>query len=291
MKHISPKLFYTHDLQKNGDINMQQIRSSDNVTDLFTKPPPIATFKKMVHKIRIARRTNQEQISGIEVDLDKEKINDVDDFDKEHFINLNDEGSDESDDSHDMNSLMFPKPSLKRQLSTDDIGTTGRVKQNEEDEELEKVSREQDKEWMTLCQLAVFIDLSSSDDSDSDSDSGTGTGNGSNRPKKKRKSAQDVNFALPLGFLDPLPPPKEPPLQLPAPPTNGSNIDLGSSVSSCKQFWKAGDYEGNSSSSVLTSGGIDHVRVHPKFLHSNATSHKWVLGAFAELLDNALDEV
>ncbi|KAG0485717.1 hypothetical protein HPP92_009796 [Vanilla planifolia] len=37
--------------------------------------------------------------------------------------------------------------------------------------------------------------------------------------------------------------------------------------------------------------GIDHVRVHPKFLHSNATSHKWALGAVAELLDNALDEV
>ena len=74
---------------------------------------------------------------------------------------------------------------------------------------------------------------------------------------------------------------------------------------------------------------MDHVRVHPKFLHSNATSHKWALGgkldsflfyiddyicgtdhfvlvycdfikklfvlllfaAFAELLDNALDEV
>ncbi|CAI9756371.1 unnamed protein product [Fraxinus pennsylvanica] len=36
--------------------------------------------------------------------------------------------------------------------------------------------------------------------------------------------------------------------------------------------------------------GIDHVRIHPKFLHSNATSHKWALGAFAELLDNALDE-
>lgn len=24
--------------------------------------------------------------------------------------------------------------------------------------------------------------------------------------------------------------------------------------------------------------GMDHVRVHPKFLHSNATSHKWALG-------------
>ncbi|KAH0704453.1 hypothetical protein KY285_018731 [Solanum tuberosum] len=140
---------------------------------------------------------------------------------------------------------------------------------------------------------SVFIDLTSSDDSDSDSgsDSGSLSGNGSNRPKKKRKSVQDVNFALPLGFLDPLPPPKEPPLQLPAPP-NGSNRDLSVSGSNCKQFWKAGDYEGSpSASSGLKSGGIDHVRVHPKFLHSNATSHKWVLGALAELLDNSLDEV
>ncbi|KAL6326206.1 hypothetical protein AAG906_001601 [Vitis piasezkii] len=32
-------------------------------------------------------------------------------------------------------------------------------------------------------------------------------------------------------------------------------------------------------------------QVHPKFLHSNATSHKWALGAFAELLDNSLDEI
>ncbi|EFJ06456.1 hypothetical protein SELMODRAFT_430704 [Selaginella moellendorffii] len=35
---------------------------------------------------------------------------------------------------------------------------------------------------------------------------------------------------------------------------------------------------------------MDHVCIHPKFLHSNATSHKWALGAIAELLDNALDE-
>lgn len=34
-----------------------------------------------------------------------------------------------------------------------------------------------------------------------------------------------------------------------------------------------------------------HVRVHPKFLHSNATSHKWAFGAIAELLDNAVDEI
>ena len=54
-KHISPKLFYTHELQKNGDINVQQIRSSDNVADLFTKSLPTATFKKMVHKLGMRR--------------------------------------------------------------------------------------------------------------------------------------------------------------------------------------------------------------------------------------------
>ncbi|KAI4354668.1 hypothetical protein L6164_003515 [Bauhinia variegata] len=63
---------------------------------------------------------------------------------------------------------------------------------------------------------------------------------------------------------------------------------------SCKQFWKAGDFESDNGDASFTddaSGGMDHIRVHPKFLHSNATSHKWALGAIAELLDNSLDEV
>ncbi|KAH0462567.1 hypothetical protein IEQ34_010142 [Dendrobium chrysotoxum] len=59
----------------------------------------------------------------------------------------------------------------------------------------------------------------------------------------------------------------------------------------CRQFWKAGDYEGPTECSSSFSADIDHVRVHPKFLHSNATSHKWALGALAELLDNSMDEV
>ena len=33
-KHISPKLFYTHELQKSGEIDVQQICSSDNLADL-----------------------------------------------------------------------------------------------------------------------------------------------------------------------------------------------------------------------------------------------------------------
>ncbi|XP_038889923.1 protein MICRORCHIDIA 7-like [Benincasa hispida] len=63
-------------------------------------------------------------------------------------------------------------------------------------------------------------------------------------------------------------------------------------IKCCRQFWKAGDYEGNCNRDPISNSvGMDHVRVHPKFLHSNATSHKWALGAFAELLDNSLDEV
>ena len=36
-KHISPKFFYTHELQKSSEIDVLQIRSSNNLTCLFTK--------------------------------------------------------------------------------------------------------------------------------------------------------------------------------------------------------------------------------------------------------------
>ncbi|GJZ94435.1 secreted RxLR effector protein 161-like protein [Tanacetum coccineum] len=50
-KHILPKFFFTHDLQKNGDIIVQQVRSSDNLADLFTKALPTLTFRKLSHNI------------------------------------------------------------------------------------------------------------------------------------------------------------------------------------------------------------------------------------------------
>ena len=34
---------------------------------------------------------------------------------------------------------------------------------------------------------------------------------------------------------------------------------------------------------LLTESGMEHVRVHPRFLHSNATSHKWALGGMVYL--------
>ncbi|KAG5523125.1 hypothetical protein RHGRI_035065 [Rhododendron griersonianum] len=164
---------------------------------------------------------------------------------------------------------------------------------------------------------AAFIDLSSSDSDSDDSSSSSSSSSGTNgkRPmvscgedslSKKSKKQEKLGVALPLGFLEPLPPKTAP---LPAPPpsrqlaaekdraapiANGNGKGGEMVDGSSKQFWKA--------------GGMDHVRVHPKFLHSNATSHKWVLGvkcsdllamcvcvyilaAFAELLDNSLDEV
>ena len=50
-KHISPKFFFTHDLQEKGNISVQQIRSSDNLADLFTRALPTVTFEKLVQNI------------------------------------------------------------------------------------------------------------------------------------------------------------------------------------------------------------------------------------------------
>ncbi|KAL0315284.1 UNVERIFIED_CONTAM: hypothetical protein Scaly_2870500 [Sesamum calycinum] len=52
-KHITPKFFFTHDLQKNGDIDVQQVRSSENLEDLFTTALPTAIFKKLVYNIGV----------------------------------------------------------------------------------------------------------------------------------------------------------------------------------------------------------------------------------------------
>ena len=52
-KHIFPKFFYTHELQKNGEIDVQQIRSNDNLADLFIKALPISTFRKLIYKIKM----------------------------------------------------------------------------------------------------------------------------------------------------------------------------------------------------------------------------------------------
>ncbi|XP_056697869.1 uncharacterized protein [Spinacia oleracea] len=50
-KHILPKFFFTHELQKNNDVQVLQIRLSENLANLFTKALPTSTFKKLVYHI------------------------------------------------------------------------------------------------------------------------------------------------------------------------------------------------------------------------------------------------
>ena len=58
-KHISPKFFYTHELQESKKIDVKQIRTNDNLADLFTKTLPTSTFEKLVSKIGMRRLCSQ----------------------------------------------------------------------------------------------------------------------------------------------------------------------------------------------------------------------------------------
>ncbi|KAK2388824.1 protein MICRORCHIDIA [Trifolium repens] len=77
-------------------------------------------------------------------------------------------------------------------------------------------------------------------------------------------------------------------------PVDDTGISYASSICPAplsRQFWKAGNYDDGVGSQITVQGGKNYLHVHPMFLHSNATSHKWVFGAVAELLDNAVDEI
>nr|XP_016507895.1 PREDICTED: uncharacterized protein LOC107825535 [Nicotiana tabacum] len=83
-----------------------------------------ALFAVVVATGERARATNQEQSSGIGLNLDEEGINVIDNCDKEHFTYPNDEMSDESNDLQNINSVIFSESSLKRQKSTDGVSTS-----------------------------------------------------------------------------------------------------------------------------------------------------------------------
>jgi hypothetical protein len=54
-KHIFPKLFYPHELQKYEEISILQIKSCDNLANLFTKSLPLTIFDKCVKDIGMRR--------------------------------------------------------------------------------------------------------------------------------------------------------------------------------------------------------------------------------------------
>jgi hypothetical protein len=51
IKYISSKLFYPYELQEGGEINILQIKSCDNLADLFRKSLSLVTFDKCVKDI------------------------------------------------------------------------------------------------------------------------------------------------------------------------------------------------------------------------------------------------
>jgi hypothetical protein len=62
--HIAPKLFYPHELQESGEINILQIKSCDNLADLFTKSLPTSMFQKFVHDIGMRCLCNLQESGG-----------------------------------------------------------------------------------------------------------------------------------------------------------------------------------------------------------------------------------
>ena len=65
-KHISPKFFSAHELQKAKVIEVRQIRSNENLADLFTKSLPKCTFQKLVQSIGLRRLTKQLSLENTE---------------------------------------------------------------------------------------------------------------------------------------------------------------------------------------------------------------------------------
>jgi len=59
-----------------------------------------------------------------------------------------------------------------------------------------------------------------------------------------------------------------------------------------RSFWQATEWaekQAHSAAGDPATGAVESIKLGPKFVLSNATSHKWALGAMAELLDNSMD--
>ncbi|KAM1848657.1 hypothetical protein ACFX14_012762 [Malus domestica] len=63
-KHISPRFFSAHELQKAKVIEVRQIRSNENLADLFTKSLPKCIFQKLVQGIGLRRLTNLKNVES-----------------------------------------------------------------------------------------------------------------------------------------------------------------------------------------------------------------------------------
>jgi hypothetical protein len=65
IKHIASKLFYLHELHKSWRIKILQVKSCDNLADLFTKSLPTFIFQKYFHGIGIRWLQNLQELGGV----------------------------------------------------------------------------------------------------------------------------------------------------------------------------------------------------------------------------------
>jgi hypothetical protein len=63
-KHMAPKLFFPHQLQKVGEIEILQTKSCDNLADLFTKSLPTSLFQKYVFGIGMRQLKDLQESGG-----------------------------------------------------------------------------------------------------------------------------------------------------------------------------------------------------------------------------------
>ena len=63
-KHMGPKLFYPHELQKKGEIEILQTKSCDNLTYLFTKSLPTSLFQKYIFGIGMRQLKDLQESGG-----------------------------------------------------------------------------------------------------------------------------------------------------------------------------------------------------------------------------------
>jgi hypothetical protein len=63
-KHVTPKFFYPHDVQKQGEIKILQVWSCDNLVDLFTKSLSATTFRKFIQGIGMRSLKDLQRLGG-----------------------------------------------------------------------------------------------------------------------------------------------------------------------------------------------------------------------------------
>ena len=63
-KHINPKFFYAHELQKMNEVRILHTKSCDNLADLFTKSLLASSFERCVRGIGMMRLREMPDLGG-----------------------------------------------------------------------------------------------------------------------------------------------------------------------------------------------------------------------------------